>query len=178
MDCSSSVHGILQARIPEWVAIPFSRGFSLPRDLTQVSCIAGRFFTIWATRETLLGHPSLCHCKYPRSSKLKALYLYNKSYFERDNIHVTFVLGQWTRNDTGLNCADPFIHVLSFPVNTHYSIPQLVDTIRWILMQNHRLAGLTVKLYADFWLKWRSAFLTPIFFKSQLSVVTVVLFYY
>ena len=54
MDCSppgSSVHGILQARILEWVAIPFSRGSSQPRDGTQVSCIAGRFFTIWATRE-------------------------------------------------------------------------------------------------------------------------------
>ena len=54
MDCNppgSSVHGILQARILEWVAIPFSRGSSWPRDQTQVSCIAGRLFTIWATRE-------------------------------------------------------------------------------------------------------------------------------
>ena len=39
------VHGILQARILEWVAFPFSRGSSQPRDRTQVSCIAGRFFT-------------------------------------------------------------------------------------------------------------------------------------
>ena len=46
-----SVHGILQARILEWVAIPWS---SRPRDWTWVSCIAGRFFTIWATRETLI----------------------------------------------------------------------------------------------------------------------------
>ena len=49
MDCSpqgSSVHGILQARIMEWIAILFSRGSSRPRDQTQVSCIAGRFFTI------------------------------------------------------------------------------------------------------------------------------------
>ena len=45
-----SVHGILQARILEWVAIPFSRGSSWPRDWTRVSCIAGRFFTSWATR--------------------------------------------------------------------------------------------------------------------------------
>jgi len=42
----SSVHGILQTRILEWVAVPFSRGFSRPRDRTQVSCIAGRFFTV------------------------------------------------------------------------------------------------------------------------------------
>ena len=48
---SSSVHGILQARILEWVVIPFSRGSFGPRDQTQVYCIAGRFFTNWATRE-------------------------------------------------------------------------------------------------------------------------------
>ena len=46
----SSVHGILQSRIVEWVAIPFSRGSSKPWDWTQVSCIAGRFFASWATR--------------------------------------------------------------------------------------------------------------------------------
>ena len=48
MDCSppgSSVHGILQARILEWVAISFSRGSSCTRDRTWVSCTAGRFFT-------------------------------------------------------------------------------------------------------------------------------------
>ena len=47
----SSVHGILQARILAWVAVPFSRGSSQLRDWTQVSRIAGGFFTIWATRE-------------------------------------------------------------------------------------------------------------------------------
>ena len=47
----SSVHGILQARILEWAAIPFSRGFSWPGDQTQVSYIAGRFFMVWASRE-------------------------------------------------------------------------------------------------------------------------------
>ena len=52
MDCSppgASVHGILQARTLEWIAIAFSRGSSQPRDWTQVCCPAGRFFTIWAT---------------------------------------------------------------------------------------------------------------------------------
>ena len=56
MDCSlpgSSVHGILQARVLEWVAIPFSTGSSQYRDQTRVSCTAGRFFTIWAAREAL-----------------------------------------------------------------------------------------------------------------------------
>ena len=48
-----TVHGILQARILEWIAFPFSRGSSQPRDRTQVSHIAGRFFTNWATKEAL-----------------------------------------------------------------------------------------------------------------------------
>ena len=52
MDCSppgSSIHGILQARILEWVAISFSRGSSQPRDWTQISWIACRCFNLWAT---------------------------------------------------------------------------------------------------------------------------------
>ena len=47
----SSIHGIFQARVLEWVAISFSRGSSQPRDRTRVSRIVGRCFTIWATRE-------------------------------------------------------------------------------------------------------------------------------
>ena len=56
MDCSlpgSSVHGIFQARVLEWVAISFSRGSSRPRDRTQVFHIVGRSFTVWAMREVL-----------------------------------------------------------------------------------------------------------------------------
>ena len=52
MDCSlpgSSIRGIFQARVLEWVATSFSRGSSWPRDWTQVSRIAGRRFTVWAT---------------------------------------------------------------------------------------------------------------------------------
>ena len=54
IDCSlprSSVHGILQSRILEWVAVPFSRGSSQPRNWIGVSCIAEGFFTSWATKE-------------------------------------------------------------------------------------------------------------------------------
>ena len=49
------VCGILQARTLEWVAFPFSRGSSQPRDWTQVSRIAGGFFASWATREALIS---------------------------------------------------------------------------------------------------------------------------
>ena len=60
VDCSlpsSSVRGILQARILEWVTFPFSRGSSQPWDRTQVSVIAGRHFTLCATREALILEP-------------------------------------------------------------------------------------------------------------------------
>ena len=67
IDCSqsgSSVYGILQARILEWVAIPFSRGSSWPRDWTWVSCIVGRFFTVWANRKALWFSPGRSCCKW------------------------------------------------------------------------------------------------------------------
>ena len=65
VDCSppgSSVHGILQARILEWVAISFSRGSSQPRDQTQVSHIAGRRFNLWATREAYSTYICIYSC--------------------------------------------------------------------------------------------------------------------
>ena len=68
MDCSplgSSVHGILQARILEWVAIPFSKGSSWPRYQTWASCITGRFFTVWVTREACI-----CHSAYLTSMQV------------------------------------------------------------------------------------------------------------
>ena len=62
---SSSVHGILQARILEWVAISFSRGSFPPRNQTQISCTAGRFFTflsaLWLLN-FLCDFSSLCSC--------------------------------------------------------------------------------------------------------------------
>ena len=65
MDCSSedsSVHGILQARILEWVAMPFSRESSQPRDRTRVSCIGGWILYHWATREALRNRNSTNIC--------------------------------------------------------------------------------------------------------------------
>ena len=57
LDCSplgSSVHGILQARIVEWVAIPFLRGSSWPKDWIHISHKADRFFTVWATMKPIV----------------------------------------------------------------------------------------------------------------------------
>ena len=74
--------GTFQARILEWVAMPFSRGSSWPRGWTQVSGIAGRFFTIWATREARMNtlpwiidltNDSLLLCRSRGGSELKGL---------------------------------------------------------------------------------------------------------
>ena len=65
-DCSllgSSVCGIFQARVLEWVPISFFRGSSQPRAWTWVSPIAGRHFTVWTTREALVYNPGLPHCR-------------------------------------------------------------------------------------------------------------------
>ena len=70
MDCNppgTSVHGILQERILEWVAVPSSRGSSKPRDGTQVSHIAGRFFTVWATREAPLIKAVFLKWRFPET---------------------------------------------------------------------------------------------------------------
>ena len=55
MNYTHTVHGILQARILEWVAFPLSRGSSQPRDQTQVSHIAGQFFTSWREGKPYVG---------------------------------------------------------------------------------------------------------------------------
>ena len=63
-----TVHGILQVRMLEWVAFPFSKGSYQPKDWTQVSHIAGRFFTSWATgeaQECWVGSLSLLQWIFP-----------------------------------------------------------------------------------------------------------------
>ena len=80
VDCNlpgSSVRGILQARMLEWVAIPFSRGSSQARDPTWVSCMAGEFFTVYATREAI-----------PLSN---SLYSFNFSPFDKKLIWHIFI---------------------------------------------------------------------------------------
>ena len=66
---SWTVQGILQARTLEWVAVLFSRGSSQPRNRTGVSCIAGGFFTNWATKEAL----NLSGCVYSPALRIHAL---------------------------------------------------------------------------------------------------------
>ena len=83
MDCgppASSIHGVLQARILEWAAIFLSRGSSWPRNRTQVSSIADRFFTNWATWEAqsaIKKKMKSCHLQQ-HGWILKVLWKWNK----------------------------------------------------------------------------------------------------
>ena len=83
MDCSSPgsfVHGVLKARILEWVAMLSSRGSSQPRDQTQVFHIMGRFFTIWATREARFISSSTTAVIYEAFILMCSKVLYNYIY--------------------------------------------------------------------------------------------------
>ena len=94
MNCrqpGSFVHGILQARILEWVAIPFSRRSSQPRDWTWVSCIASRFFTHWATREALSLRYKCCH--WPRNYLF--FHTFQSRYETHSSVHLPGGLMYW-----------------------------------------------------------------------------------
>ena len=88
-----TAHGILQAKILEWVAIPFSRGFSQPRDETQVSCIAGRFFTTWATREApLVSERWSVSPRFPFSFQLEHPTFSQFRYADSERMFWTFIV--------------------------------------------------------------------------------------
>ena len=100
MDCSppgSSIHGISQARILKWIAISFSKGSSWSRDWTQVFCIAGRFFTIWATREALLS-------SLEEISAVLHLYLSFNSNYNPGLLHCRQILYQLSHQGLWAEC--------------------------------------------------------------------------
>ena len=140
-----TVHGILQTRTLEWEAFPFSRGSSQARDQTQVSHIAGRFFTSWATREvhgfpshTLLywsevtqSCPTLCNptdCSLPGSSirgifqarilEWVAISLSRGSSWPRDRTPVSCIVG---RRFTALPSGPPGKPTLHYGNRENYS---------------------------------------------------------
>ena len=100
----SSLQGILQARILEWIAIPFFRGSSQPRDWTLVSHIAGKFFIIWAIREAKdIYLISLWELRYSHKESYSLLFLVP---------HTSVVTGKkvkwfWFQTDHNI---DSFVH--------------------------------------------------------------------
>ena len=107
MDCSppgSSVPEIFQARILEWVAISFSKGSSQPRDRTQVSCTAGRFFTNWATGEARpkqshmqTQSKQVCHVQKYDTQKWRKRkhYIFSQKEFFQQLIPYVRIVARW-----------------------------------------------------------------------------------
>ena len=85
------VYGILQARVLEWVAVPFCKGSSQPRDQTQVSHIAGGFFTSWATREArICSYASVILPLIPSSVLFISVCLFFSSFRSLVNVFCIF----------------------------------------------------------------------------------------
>ena len=114
MECcppGSSIHGILQARVLEWVAMPSSRGSSWPRDWTRVSHPAGRFFTICTTRKAQIW--KVLVTKY---MELKCIFIKNLNHWVRGTVRCPAHAGSagpvatpaplhlWPWRQTGRSC--------------------------------------------------------------------------
>ena len=133
---NSTVHGILQVRILEWVALPFPRGSSQSRDQTQVSCIAGRFFTSWATEKpkktgvgslsllqgiflTLESNQGLLHC---RRILYQLIYQGNLYINWELRIKVTFLSLSYSVMYVDLSTFNSSSEPLPVPPNLSYSL--------------------------------------------------------
>ena len=138
MNCSlsgSSVHGILQARILEWVAMPFFRGSSRPRDWTQVSWIAGRFFTIWASRKPI-HMPSVQFSSVTQS----CLTLFDPTDCSTPGFPVHHQLPEFTQTHVHWVChAIQPSHPLSSPSPPAFNVSQHQGLFQWI-SSSHQVA--------------------------------------
>ena len=114
--CGPTVHRILQARILEWVAIPFSRGCYQTRNRTRVSHNAGGFFTSWDTREAHLFSES---CLFPLQWGLDH--------------------SPWS---SGFSLSLQFLHFLEFPLTTNPSFLQSpgIISILYVLFSNYHFS--------------------------------------
>ena len=96
---TNTIHGILKARILEWIAFPFSRGSSWSRNQTGVSCIARKFFTCWATREALLINArKLFSLSYVWTAWLFYPLISPTDVHLRGSLQATCCWGSWTRS--------------------------------------------------------------------------------
>ena len=131
LDCGlsgSSVHGMFQARVLEWVVISFSRGSSWLRDWTQVSRIVGRHFTLWATRgrQWEYKQPQIFGKQF--DFMLKAEYLH--TYYSR--ISFLIIYSRETHTHMNQKIYTTMFTVASSTVANYYQQPSYPLTEKWI----------------------------------------------
>ena len=103
MDCilpGSSVHGIFQARILEWIAISSSRGFSPPRNQTDVSCIAGDSLLLSQLESQLIGYNPIQNKVFNKSKKEKEKNMDKKEYQLQTGDYLVMLQGKWDLRTT------------------------------------------------------------------------------
>ena len=132
-DCSPpgfSVHGILQVKILEWAAILFSRVSFQPSDWTRVCCIAGRFFTIWATREgPYLPYLPPLPAPSPTRQPMKLHKSENTHENQREFFHIVSFdtqKGYWTKVKSERKCHTFSFFQVDFKMragNSHWKCP-------------------------------------------------------
>ena len=121
----SSDHGTLQAIILEWVAIPFSRGSSPPRDTTQVSCVVGGFFTIWATRRATREQANLQRDRDWPKAKVNLKLCFSNSLFHNTSQHRWLCPTQRCKKDNwGEAGLQPYWALHSAPTCTSLCMPR------------------------------------------------------
>ena len=182
MDCNlpgSSVHGLLQPRILEWVAISFLKRSSQPRDRTRVSHIGGRCFTIWATREALRDenhYQKLLYLIVPFNfhSFIQNVFMNNLviSYLLNFYMHLCWALSLPKYTDISFFCIDILsIPILSLPVLLNWTLFSLQKTLSLhpIIIYFLRVSKLKYSIQIPTWMfrlvyvttSWTSALVDP-----------------
>ena len=140
-----TVHGILQARILEWVACPFSRGSSQPRDWTQVSCIVGELFNSWATREALIllnyRHTPICRDHFSSSvQSLSCVQLFTTPLTTARQASLS-ITNSWSLPKLiSIESVMPSNHLTSVvPFSSHISLSQHQGLFKWV-SSSHQVA--------------------------------------
>ena len=138
-----TVHGILQARILEWVAYPFSRGSSQPRNWIRVSCIAGQFFTNWVIRKPFSLHSTWYYLGFSSVQSLSRVWLFATPWTTAHQASLSITNSWSLLKLTSIESVMPSNHlILCYPL---LLLPSIFPSIR--VFSNKSVLGIRWDLY-------------------------------